>query len=238
MATPFVAGSDGDPTAGLPEPDTFGKIQDQWNTFLAKPEGQAALLSFGINLMQPPSFGDNPVAQVGRALGHAGETVGNIEKMDIAQEEAASKQNAREAAANLAEAKAGQTGLAAQLAQEKQNNQLSMQQLVAKNNFHAHYLAHIDRIQKENAALENNILNPPPGQPGHRDPKPIPTPQEFIASDPIAASIAASAGIVIPKSVPSATPTTLSPLDQQALDWANANPSDPKADAIHKRLGR
>ena len=36
-----------------------------------------------------------------------------------------------------------------------------------------------------------------------------------------------------------AAPTTgLNPLDQQALDWANAHPDDPKAVVIHKKLGR
>jgi hypothetical protein len=32
-------------------------------------------------------------------------------------------------------------------------------------------------------------------------------------------------------------PSTPSPQDKQALDWANANPSDPRASAIKKRLG-
>jgi hypothetical protein len=31
--------------------------------------------------------------------------------------------------------------------------------------------------------------------------------------------------------------TTLRPIDQQALDWANANPSDPRAAEIKRRLG-
>jgi hypothetical protein len=30
---------------------------------------------------------------------------------------------------------------------------------------------------------------------------------------------------------------TFSPQDQQAIDWATANPSDPRAAAIKKRLG-
>jgi hypothetical protein len=32
-------------------------------------------------------------------------------------------------------------------------------------------------------------------------------------------------------------PVTLSPQDQQALDWANANPDDPRAAQIKQRLG-
>ena len=58
--TPFVADT---PTTPDESGSTFDSIKSQWNSFLSKPEGQAALLSFGINLMQPPSFGDNPLAQ-------------------------------------------------------------------------------------------------------------------------------------------------------------------------------
>ena len=67
--TPFVADT---PAAPDESGSTFDNIKSQWNSFLSKPEGQAALLSFGINMLQPPSFGDNPLAQAGRALGHAG----------------------------------------------------------------------------------------------------------------------------------------------------------------------
>lgn len=34
------------------------------------------------------------------------------------------------------------------------------------------------------------------------------------------------------------TKAALAPIDQQALDWANANPKDPRADAIKKKLGQ
>jgi hypothetical protein len=34
-----------------------------------------------------------------------------------------------------------------------------------------------------------------------------------------------------------AKPAQLSGADKQALDWANANPSDPRAAAIKKKLG-
>jgi hypothetical protein len=40
--------------------------------------------------------------------------------------------------------------------------------------------------------------------------------------------------IVVPQSESTATLTR----DQQALQWANSNPSDPRAAAIKKRLGQ
>jgi hypothetical protein len=36
---------------------------------------------------------------------------------------------------------------------------------------------------------------------------------------------------------PAGTATKLAPIDQQALDWANSNPKDPRAAAIKKKLG-
>ena len=35
-----------------------------------------------------------------------------------------------------------------------------------------------------------------------------------------------------------AAPAAVAPIDQQALDWANAHPADPRARAIKQRLGR
>jgi len=45
-------------------------------------------------------------------------------------------------------------------------------------------------------------------------------------------------GLTEPRPTTTTTPTrTLSPQDQQALDWANANPNDPRSIAIKERLG-
>lgn len=48
-------------------------------------------------------------------------------------------------------------------------------------------------------------------------------------ADTLAAGLPAGRSTVAPR--------TLSPQDQQALDWANANPNDPRAAAIRQRLG-
>jgi hypothetical protein len=237
MANPFVAGADPDPTAGLPDSDTFSKLQDQWNTFLAKPEGQAALLSFGINMLQPPSFGDNPLAQAGRAIGHAGETVGNIEKMDIAQREAASKEDERASRAQLAESKAAHAGDVSTLGTER--NRLLLENTQAKLEL-GRLSANMTlqgRYDKDKMAYDRDVMHPPPGSPGY---VPFPSYSEWLVSSPETRELAAKAGITV-SIAPGvmAKPTTgLSPADQQALDWANANPGDPRAAQIHTRLGR
>ena len=231
MATnPFVAGED--PTGDLPDANTFSKLQDQWNTFLDKPEGRAALLSFGINMLQPPSFGDNPLSQAGRAIGAAGQTLSNIEKMDIVQQEAASKEAAREAAANLAEARAGQAGLTGQLGQERLAAQREAIQARQETSRLSASLQLQKMYQTEKQKFEADFINNPQRVPFQNY-------SEWLISDPIARETAARAGINVDLAPSRAAPTTgLNPLDQQALDWANAHPDDPKAAVIHKKLGR
>lgn len=115
--TPFVAGTDA--TSDLPDADTFGKLQDEWNTFLNQPSGRAALLTAGLQLMQPPSFGDTPVSQIGRAIGAAGETLGRTEAMDLRQAEAGSKAELRSAQAEAAGANAQTRAMGADVARER-----------------------------------------------------------------------------------------------------------------------
>lgn len=96
---------DGAPFA-FPEVDTAG-LAGQWMNFMNDPRGRAALLSFGTQMMQPMNFGQTPVGQIGASLGAAGEGAMNQEKLDLAQQEAASKQDLRGAQAEAAVARAG-----------------------------------------------------------------------------------------------------------------------------------
>jgi hypothetical protein len=202
--TPFAPGASSDPTAGLPDANTFGKLQDQWNTFLSKPEGQAALLSFGINMLQPPSFGDNPLAQAGRAIGHAGQTVGNIEQMDIRKQEAASKEDLRAAQADKAAMGATIAGQGAELAQQR----LGMQRVQTQIQLQQMYERRRGDIEAENKATAGDLSNPAPGKPGHRPPRPVPSFTEFLAEDPTARMIAAGAGINVPAGPIAAAPAS------------------------------
>src|SRR5882672_10569734 len=110
---PFTPGQTADPMAGV-DPGTYDKIRSEWGAFMGDPHGRAALLSAGLSLMQPPSFGDTGAGQIGRAIGTAGESVTANEESDrkkretdIRQQEADSKGDLRVAQAGAAEARAG-----------------------------------------------------------------------------------------------------------------------------------
>jgi hypothetical protein len=78
-------------------------IRNQWTNFLDQPGARPALLSMGIALMQPPSFGDTPTSQIGRAIGAGGEAATTGEAL-------ASKEAEQGARAEASVAKAGQAG--------------------------------------------------------------------------------------------------------------------------------
>lgn len=90
----------------------FDQLSGNINTFLGNPRVQGALLSTGLALMQPPSFGDNATSQIGRAIGAGGESlrIGDAQdlaerKQRVAEQEAGSKGDLREAQAAAAGAR-------------------------------------------------------------------------------------------------------------------------------------
>ena len=118
MAGPYdpFSAQGGDPTQGLPQPQD---LQQQWQSFLADPRGRGALLSAGLALLQPPSFGDTAASQIGRAVGAGGESVTTNEALDIKQQEANSKDLLRTAQADRATALASNTGNSANIALQR-----------------------------------------------------------------------------------------------------------------------
>lgn len=109
LTDPFSPGAVSDPLAGV-DPETYTRIQQQWNSFLGDPQGRAALLSAGLALMQPPSFGDTATSQIGRAIGAAGQSATANQVMDMKQAEQSSKEDLRASQATAAEARAGTAG--------------------------------------------------------------------------------------------------------------------------------
>ena len=225
---PFYAGEGEDPTANLPDAKTFSNLRNQWDTYLQNPGATSALLSFGLSLTQPPSFGDNAFSQIGRAVGSAGETTSRREAMDIKQQEADSKAAAREAAANLAGARAGNVGLQSQIQQERattaeqqRTDQLSMAQLKASVDLHGAYGRYQAEIQKGNAKDAADVLNKP-GSPTYRPPQPIIPFEAWIASDPARRELAVRAGISVAPAAPAA------PSGPVAPSGAAPAPPDPK----------
>lgn len=178
---PFNPGVDASPTAGV-EPGTFAKVRSEWDSFLENPQGRAALLSMGLQLAQPPSFGDNGLSQVARAIGAGGESVTANQAMDLKEREATSKDESRQAQsearlmgaesrATAAEARMGAAGArneaqAARLEQGRQGHQLRL--------FMGYHGA-MAKIRAENAKGAADFT-----QRGTFVPQPIPSLQEWV----------------------------------------------------------
>src|SRR5262245_56997727 len=52
------------------------EVRNAWDGFLSNPDNQAALIQFGISLMQPMGFGQTPMGHLGQAIGSAGAALG------------------------------------------------------------------------------------------------------------------------------------------------------------------
>ena len=79
-------------------------VAGMWRNWIGDPSNRAALMQFGISLMQPISPGQNTLGHVGEALGSAGEAVARKRAIDLKEQEAASKADLREAQAIRSEA--------------------------------------------------------------------------------------------------------------------------------------
>lgn len=110
---PFTPGTEGPPGAGV-DPGTYDRIRNEWGAFLSDPQGRAALMSAGLALTQPPSFGDNAMSQIGRAVGAMGQSGQLMEAQDLKRSELESKDAMREA---QAEARLRTAGAAEQRAE-------------------------------------------------------------------------------------------------------------------------
>lgn len=56
-----------------PSPELKADLTSRWNDWLSAPENRAALMQFGVSLMQPISVGQSVAGHVGQALGGAAE---------------------------------------------------------------------------------------------------------------------------------------------------------------------
>lgn len=108
------------------DPNAVMQAKQEWNAFLGNPQGRAALLSGGLALMQPPSFGDNPASQIARAIGSAGESATANQATSMKGQELESKQDLRGtqaesaiARAGAAEARAGAAGTRSEAAADR-----------------------------------------------------------------------------------------------------------------------
>lgn len=99
------------PQPAAPQPEQPAQSQGSdmagaWRNWLSDPDNRAALMQFGISLMQPVAVGQTPLGHFGQALGSAGETLDRRKAMALKEQEASSKQDLREAQASNAETRA------------------------------------------------------------------------------------------------------------------------------------
>jgi hypothetical protein len=92
---------------GQVPPEEQAALQGQWASFLDQPGARSALLNFGIALMQPPSFGDTPTSQIGRAVGAGAEAAGRGELQEAKVGELEARSSAAVARAGQGEARLG-----------------------------------------------------------------------------------------------------------------------------------
>ena len=98
-----------DPQASMGDTTDPG-VYNNVAAFLGNPGVQASLLSAGLQLMQPPEFGQNGLAHLASAVGAGGESAQLQNKQQLAQSEASSKQDLRSAQADAAASRAETAG--------------------------------------------------------------------------------------------------------------------------------
>ncbi len=68
-------------------PEEKTQLEVGWREYLARPEIKAALLQFGINMLQPVPLGGTPLGQIGSSLGAAAGAATRIGEFDRAEAE-------------------------------------------------------------------------------------------------------------------------------------------------------
>lgn len=183
LLDPFSPGPVNDPTAGV-DPSTYTRVRQEWDSFLGNPQGRAALLSAGLALMQPPSFGDTPTSQIGRAIGAAGQSASANQAMDLKEREQESKADLRSAQAAAAEARAetagaraGSSGARLELARERLESQQRQSLLGSRIRLSNMYQNYVKDIAKRNS--DAKIYNP------SATPEPVLSMQDWISQNPM-----------------------------------------------------
>lgn len=75
----------GAPPAGA-FPSTFQALKSGWDQYLSDPNNRAAMMSMGLQMMQPIGVGQSALGNLGVAVGKAGEGLRQGEELDIKQQ--------------------------------------------------------------------------------------------------------------------------------------------------------
>lgn len=150
---------------GFPSPN-FDALKSQWDQTLADPRGQAAVLSFAAQALQPRQFGQSTAGLLGESLAKGGEAIRGIDTQEMKKEELQSKQDLREAQANAASARADtattRTDLSgARLALQQQGQENVQSRNVMGGRLRVQTLYNQEKKAAEDAARKADLLGLP-----------------------------------------------------------------------------
>lgn len=151
-----------------PDPGIAGHI----NSFLGDPKAMSALLSMGLALTQPPSFGDTGFSQIGRAVGAGGQALRNIDteeeakrKLDIAQQTADAKSETAAAHSDAAGARSNAAADRLAFQRDKQTQDQQNRDLTSRIKLSGLYQQYVQNTRTRNAkgaadVEKAKLLNP------------------------------------------------------------------------------
>lgn len=177
------------PSQQAPQSD----LASQWRGWISQPANRAALIQFGISLMQPIGLGQSAMGHVGQALGQAGEAQGRVAATELAgreqvrkEEETASRGDLREARADAAAARANTAGTRAAAQTERLQSTQERMRLSALIKAQALYQKEVAAIHKRNA--DSRLTDPT------KPAEPIPSWDEWLKRFPEVGSALGTSG--------------------------------------------
>jgi len=208
---------------------TLGKL---WNAWTSRPENNAAMINFGLQLMQPRAPGQTALGHWAEAAGAGAEATQRNVKAEEERQQAEEKMALEER--KVASSEELSKAHSQYYLTRNQGDKLSLKQQSAKEALWNRY-----RLSKE---PQDDILNPGSSTDTtlnlmrRATNRPKLTKTEMLA-DPVLSAQAerlvkgegGGGGVAGP---------TMAPEDAQALDWARTHPDDPRAAQIMSRLGR
>lgn len=214
---------------GFPSPD-FAPLKQSWDQVLADPRGQAAVLSFAAQALQPRQFGQSNAGLLGESLAKGGEAIRGIDKQEQQTQELESKQGLREAQSNAAAARADTAtmrtdyaGARLALQQSEADRKTESNRMGGILRAQAAYQAHVHQIAEDNKALQKAALLDPSAMQRIR---PIPQFQEWIAANPQFHELYGKTPGVLGQGSGATTPPSPTPQAPTSTPDAPSSPAD------------
>jgi len=202
-----------------------GSIRQAWSDWTSRPENNAALINFGLQMMQPVPAGQSRMGHFGEAVGAGLEAGGRVSTQEEARQRADEAEALKERAMELKEEETGIYGqdVRSKIAQRGLGMQDSLKRQAAWNKWSIAASKPDDLVSGESSdPVVQRIRN--------SDKRYAKYTKAQILDDPVTNRMAQDM-------VMGTTGGGGMSQDQQALQWARQNPGDPRAKRILDRLG-